>query len=331
MMKPRSLKLFASIALVAAFASAGCATTGPLSESDEEVASASEAASEGKRGHEGREGKFGHPRGGHELLFVALKELDLSAEQRKTIEGAIEKLGDKEPGGMAAVHKALADGVRAGKIDEAAVKAKMGEIEQKASARRADAAKALETLHATLTPEQRDELVSHIEERMQKHPRMMGGRDKGDHERRGPMGARGPQGRGGEKGAMHGPMGHLLRGLDLREEQRTAIASKLEAQRPDKPSREEMEKKHEEMRARAEATLRAFRSDKFDAEAALPEKMGEGHIGHLVTALGAIVPVLDEGQRAELAKRLEEGPRHPHMGGRGRGKRGEAHEAPAAR
>jgi hypothetical protein len=51
---------------------------------------------------------------------------------------------------MQAVHKALGDGVRAGKVDEAAVNAKMGELEQKANPRRADAAKALETLHATL-------------------------------------------------------------------------------------------------------------------------------------------------------------------------------------
>jgi hypothetical protein len=41
------------------------------------------------------------------------------------------------------------DGVRAGKVDEAAVKAKMGKLEQKASSRRADAAKALGRLHAT--------------------------------------------------------------------------------------------------------------------------------------------------------------------------------------
>jgi Spy/CpxP family protein refolding chaperone len=39
---------------------------------------------------------------------------------------------------------------------------------------------------------------------------------------------------------MHGPMGHLLRGLDLREEQRAAIKEKLEAERPNKPSREEI-------------------------------------------------------------------------------------------
>lgn len=330
MMKPRSLKLFASIALVAAFASAGCATTGSVSENDDEVASAQEAASEAKHGPAGREGRFGHARGGHELLFVALHELDLSAEQRKTIEGAVEKLGGKEPRDMTALHKALAEGVRAGKIDEAAVKAKVGDLEGKASARRAEAVKALETLHATLTPEQREELVSHLEEKMAKHPRK-GERDKGEQTRRGPMGERGPMGRDGEKGEMFGPMGHLLRGLDLREEQRTAIKEKLQAQRPDKPSREEMEKKHEEMRARMQASLQAFRSDKFDAEAALPAKMGEPPMGHLVTALNAIVPVLDEGQRAELAKRLEEGPRHPHMGGRGRGKRGEAPEAPAAR
>jgi Spy/CpxP family protein refolding chaperone len=308
MMLPRSLKHFAPIALFAGLALGGCVPMDPPTDDGDEasysleVAAADPAEERGARGHEG---KFGRPRG-HMLLGAALHELDLSDAQRATIKGAMDSLGGKDEEGMRGSMKALAEGVRRGQIDDAVVNAKLAARESQASARREATVKALETLHATLTPSQREALVASVEARMKEGPRFHG-----------PKGERGAR-EHGKHGMGFGPAGHLLRGLDLREEQRAAIASALSASRPEKPGADEMQAKRE----RFEAALQSFRAETFDAAAALPDRAMEPPVTHLVTALKAIVPVLDEAQRAELATRLEEGPRS--MGGHGRGKRGEA-------
>lgn len=317
---------FAFIAVAGSLALAGCATTGAVSDSDEEVAAATEAASDSARGPHGPGKHHGPPRG-HELLVVALSELDLTAEQRKTIEGALDAMGEKDHAAMAAMGKVLASGVRAGKIDAAAVKAKAAELEQQAEGRRAAVGKALDTLHATLTPAQREALVAKVEEHMQSHPPPFG-RPNDEGKGRGPEGEeRGPEGHGRGPGRMghgpHGPLGFLLHDLELSDEQREKIHAGLEAARPDKPTREEMEKKHGEMLARQKAVLESFRGAKFDGAAALPDKpAGEPPVVHLVEALDVIVPVLDADQREALAKRLEEGPPRMGMGGGKHGRHG---------
>ncbi|MDI3282244.1 Spy/CpxP family protein refolding chaperone [Polyangium sp. 15x6] len=361
----RTQKFFAPLTFALALAMGGCASASP----DEEVASASEASQETQAAPHERGGKFGRHHGGGELLVTALHELDLTDAQRKTIEGALSTLGDTHEADRKAFHKALADGVRAGKIDEAAVKAKLGDGEKIASERRAAVAKALTTLHATLTPAQRAELVTHVEERMAKHgPEGMKharrhGPEDGERGPRGPEGAmrgpRGPEGamrgprgpeegeRGprGPEGAMrgprgeHGPMGFFLHGLELRDEQREQIKTALEAARPEKAEkpegmdREAWAKKHEEMRARMKAAFDSFRSEKFDAEALLPPKEMRPMGGdHLVKALSAIVPVLDAEQRSTLAQRIEEGPQMPpHFRGKHGGREHGETQAPPSR
>ncbi|WP_170319374.1 periplasmic heavy metal sensor [Polyangium spumosum] len=333
---PRTLKFFAPLTFALALALGGCASASP----DEEVASAAEAASETESPH--AHGKFGrHHGGGHHLLGAALHELDdLTPEQRKTIEGAMQSLDGTHEADRQAFHKALADGVRAGKIDEAAVKAKLGDTEKLASERRAAVVKALGTLHATLTPAQRVALATHVEERMEKFAGKHGpeGMKRGRHHgpEDGERGPRGPEGMKRGPRGEHGPMGFFLHGLELREEQKTQIHAALEASRPEKPEmhgkmdKEAWAKKHEEHRARMKAAIASFRTDTFDAEALLPPKdarpmpmmMGD----HLVKALSAIVPVLDEGQRGALAQRIEEGPKMPHFRGKRGGKHGRHHE-----
>ena len=62
------------------------------------------------------------------------------------------------------------------------------------------------------------------------------------------------------------------------------------------------------------ARLETFAADRFDANSFLPqppagEKTGpRAHLGHMVDALAAIVPILDEAQRNALAERIEKGP-----------------------
>ncbi|MFO0761848.1 MAG: Spy/CpxP family protein refolding chaperone, partial [Byssovorax sp.] len=228
------------------------------------------------------------PPGGPEALFVtALHELDLSDAQKTTIQAAMDKARPKppaEPGkidaGRAEIGKALADGVRAGKIDEAAVKAKAGAHEKEMEAHRADLASAIATLHDTLTKDQRKALVDAVEKRMAEHgpgeghhgrPGGPGGPGGPDGERGGPRGEHGPRGERGGPGGPEGhgpgpmrggPLGPMLHDLDLTEAQRADIHKALEAQRPAPPDADAMKKQHEAMRDAMKAKLAAFVEDK---------------------------------------------------------------------
>lgn len=300
-MLTRCLSSVASFAVVAMLALTGCATTGSIDDGESEAVAASEAASSPK----GPEARFGRGHG-PELVFMALHELDLTDAQRQTIEGVLPAKGDKAGHPMKELGKTLADGVRAGKIDEAAVKAKLDAMEKQGETWRAAHVKALSTLHATLTPAQRKSLVALVEAKMEEHE---------DHAPMGP-----PMAKQG-----HGPMGFMLHGLELRDDQKAAIAKALEAQRDERPDHEEMKKKFEEMRAKKKAALAAFATDTFDANAFLPEKGPRMPFGErMVSMLGAVVPVLDAAQREALATRIEEGPRHF-----GRGHHGARHEGPS--
>lgn len=310
----KSFKFFAPVLFAASLAIGGCASANSGIEADENVAANSEAAAAADGPH-GPRGMHGHP-----LIAAALKEIDLSAEQRKTIEAAMENMHAGKGEQMKAFNKALAADIRAGKIDDAALKAKEGEMEKAATEHRAAVVKAVETLHATLTPAQRTQLVTLVKDRMAKH---MGHDGKPGHDGKGgPDGKKeGHDKKHGEhagRGGRGGPMMFMLHGIELRDDQKKAI----EAAMPPKPEKDENDKgdksaKFEEHRARMDAALEAFKGDKFDAAAVLPEHDGKHPMaGHFVKMLQVVVPILDAEQRTELAKRIEEGPRMGRHGGK---------------
>jgi Spy/CpxP family protein refolding chaperone len=250
------------------------------------------------------------------LLVAALHEpsLNLTAEQKTAIEGA---LAANKPAAPPAFDKtrvsALAAGIRAGKIDAQSIAAPQGPSEADRSAHQAAAAKALSTLHATLTPEQRTALVAAVSKRGEEHGPRDGMKGK-QGERPHPMDHAG--GPGGPRGPM-GPMGGLLEGLDLTQAQQDAIKAKLEAQRPAPPSeadRAAMKSQHEAMRTAMDAKLKTFASDSFDATAfvtppagAAPKGPGPG-ADRFATDLQIITSVLEPAQREKLAARIEAGP-----------------------
>lgn len=348
----KSAKFGGVLVLVGALASlAGCSSEGNVSPapSSEEVQKAplAEGASkradgdkakdgDGRREGGKRGGKHGWGHGPDHLLRAALQELDLSDAQKTTIKGAIEGLhegkGDhpkKDP----AVFAALAEGVRAGSIDKAAIEAKMGPSADGMEEHRARIAGALSTLHATLTKEQRralvDSLAAKMEEKGARGP-------KGDGEGRGPKGdgdgereGRGRKGDGehggrGGPGMKGGPIGHMLNDLDLSAEQRTQIDKVLEADRPNDGDWEDKKEAFEGMRAEMKAKMESFASDSFDAKAFLAGDAKKGmnpraHLDRMVTSLAAIVPILTPAQRSSLADKLEKGPMGMHERGEKRG------------
>jgi Spy/CpxP family protein refolding chaperone len=240
-----------------------------------------------------------HMRGPESLLFASLHEdIGLSADQKTKIESALATLkpaGDKPD--FAAHQKAVADAIRAGKIDVAALQPPPPDAAQM-DAHRAKLAAALDVLHATLTKDQRTALVNAIDKRMES-----------EH---GPGKFDGKKFEGKKEG--FGPM-HLLEGLDLTKDQTDAIHAKLAANAPAPKTdaeKEAMKAKHEEMKKEMEARLQTFVADDFDAKAFVaPPKDAPAMMAHenpMLKDLAVIVPILTPAQREKLATKIEQGP-----------------------
>ncbi len=239
------------------------------------------------------------------LVHVALRELDLTTQQRTAIEAAlpVRPEGGAEADEGRPGFAALAQAVRAGRIDEAAM---ASEAEAKMREHEASSARALGTLHATLTKEQRRALVDLVEKRMAEQPF---GPDRREHEGPPP----GPRGEG--RGRPFGPLAWLLDGIVTSDTQREAIHAALEAHRPPPPESGADKPDFEAMRVQKKAALEAFASDGFDANTTLaathegPMQRGRmAHFGRFPHDLAVVVPLLDPTQREALAQKIEAGP-----------------------
>lgn len=257
------------------------------------------------RGHE-------HFRGGEHafLLGAALHEnIGLTDSQKSTIEKAVADLKTQEgprpemKGEMQARMTSLASQVRAGKI-EATVNAPSPAMTTERDARIAASAKALDTLHATLTADQRKALVAAIEAKGQGK-----GEKGGEHEGRG-------RGFDHEQKGEGGPMGRWLGDLNLTQAQKDQIEAKLAADKPSDADREAMKAKFEAMHAEMKTKLESFANDSFDSKAFVtpPADVAQKpHEDRMAKDLAAVVSVLDAGQREKLAQKLEQGPQRPEV------------------
>lgn len=237
-----------------------------------------------------------HGGGPDMLLFAALKEpsLSLTDAQRATIQSAID--ANKPQGGAFDKGKvtALAAGIRAGNVDATQLQ---GPTAADMAAHQAAHAKAISTLHDTLSADQRKALVAAVQAKM----------------------ANGPQGEGhmghGPKDGM-GPMSHLTADLDLTPAQQDAIKAKLQANRPAAPTdaeKAQFKAQHEAMKAQMQTKLASFTADNFDATAFVTPPAGAkgpmaGHADHFAQELSIITSVLEPAQREKLAQKIEAGP-----------------------
>lgn len=302
MTKQRRSMVLAVLPLVGALIGVtGCNGQGAAEEETAAAASKIEAAADApaKRGAgakhhgmRGMKGRHGPGMGPGFLLGAALHELDLTDAQRATIQGELDAMDADRPAppderAFEAHRAALAAAIRAGKIDEAALSAVPAPKERDT----ARVAKAVDALHATLTADQRRQLVDAVNAKV--------------GEREGRMGERG-FGRGGHDAKMRGPMGHLLEGIDLKDAQREKVREALD----EAGDREAMKARHEAMAKEMKDRLQTFAGDVFDAKAfvAMPEHTPMFGPARMVKGLALVVPILDEAQRAELAKRVEAGP-----------------------
>lgn len=308
-----TLPLFALVAALAGCSAEAGTSAGsePTDEAPSTVVAEQASKERVTDGHHMRPMAHRRPGGPDFLVHAALRApINLTPEQKSTIEGLVKTKAPRGHELGAARAQKLAAAIRSNSLTD--VEAPKHDDSAR-EARIAASAKALATLHDTLTPEQRVALVDGITKRAAEHGHQRGEhvRKEGvqrDHAERGPRagGERGFHGRGG-------PMA-LLAGLDLTQEQKDAIKTKLDAERPAKPTaeqREAMKAKMETARAEMKVKLESFKGDKFDATAfvtppkdlARPEMARAGK-----NPLAVVTSVLTPEQREVLAARIEKGP-----------------------
>jgi Spy/CpxP family protein refolding chaperone len=211
--------------------------------------------------------------------------------------------------------------VRAGKIDEAALQQKLDALGAEHQKDPAKISAAFQTLHDTLTAEQRGKLVAAVRDRMAEREQRGAERHARDSaDRQAPEGADSHPRRQGADDEARGPKGPRpfapwLHGIELTDAQRAQIEQALKDAGMGRPEgktdgQPDGKPRFEAMRTKWQAALDAFASDRFDAAAFVPTKVEgpRGHADKLVKVLAAVTPVLDQAQRATLADNLEKGP-----------------------
>jgi len=294
MTQKRGWSLVAPLALVVGIAGcSGGTTVGDESPSEATNVDSNAEVADSNAEHGGRHGP-------ERMVRQAISELGLSAAQKTAVDQALDgAFSGKES--HEAVAKPffglLAKQVRAGAIDETALRATLEGAGADREEHRAKVVAAFQKIHDTLTSEQRAALVTKLEQTFAQH----GGRERGEHK--------------GKHGGMHGPLGFMLRDLDLDDAQREKIKSALDdaglSRHGDESSTE-----HADMQAKMQAALEAFKLDRFDASTIVPDRPdGPKHLEKLTKAMSVVVPLLNASQREALATKIEEGPKQFHKTG----------------
>lgn len=249
--------------------------------------------------------KFNHRQAAIALFVTSLDSVELTAEQKTTVEALKADLAKhaevaKEP--REKLKTDVAAGVTAGKLDKAKIDADIRALSAAVAATQPALQDDMNRLHKALTPEQRKKLIETAREKgkeMHEHGMAMHAHEHGDngpehmhggmggdhaHEQgdKGPGHAHGGMGgehahehgdkgpehmhEHGEKGMWEGPLAKLTEELSLTPEQSTKLKAKVEALV--KSEQATMKEKMTATAKHLDAVGTAFASDKFDAKKA---------------------------------------------------------------
>ncbi|HLK38384.1 MAG TPA: hypothetical protein VKU41_16590 [Polyangiaceae bacterium] len=245
---------------------------------------------------EGDELRRHHHGGVMGLLVMSLKDLDLSADQKATVDKIKADLVTKMDPARAAgkdFTNLLADGVAAGKLDRAKDDAAVAKVTAQAQAVHDAAATALNQLHDALNADQRAKLVDAIQAHWEKWKAAQGTEESDDKENH---------------------AGHLLgiiRELGLSQDQAQKIKTAFHDKMKPAPGAPPAANVHKEVEDHMQAFATAFKADKFDAKKLTGAKAAAGHMAkwgaaRMARFLEIAVPVLTPDQRTKLAGILRE-------------------------
>jgi Spy/CpxP family protein refolding chaperone len=221
------------------------------------------------------------------LINKALKVLDLADDQKTKLRDLLKPLMPSSEA-KKELRAALAAGVRANKLDDELIEEKVAAVEKVAAAAHAKAIEAVNTLHATLTPGQREALVESMRAKSQR--RMPADWLETDVD---PLGA--SSRRAMVRRGASASWGSLTRGLGLSPEQRKKV-------------RDAVKVALEARRQRIYDMMDAFVVAEFDAEshaAADSESMLKEMLANRIGVVRTLIDIVDAKQRDKLANNLE--------------------------
>lgn len=275
--------------------------------------------------------KFNHRHPVVALFVASLDSLELTAEQKPTVEAIKADLAKhsevaKEP--REKLESDVAAGVSAGKLEQAKVDADIRAMSAAVTATLPAVQDDMNRLHKALTPEQRKKLIEITREKgkeMHAHGMAMHAHGESDHEHgmaahdHAAKGGEHEHGKGGDhehgkggehehgKGMWEGPLAKLGEELSLTPEQSTKLHAKVEAL---------VKAQHAGMKDKMTASVKhmaavaaAFEGDKFDAKKAgvgtqAPEIVSSIASGR-VQFVQAVLSVLTPEQRPKFAAHIQ--------------------------
>ncbi len=216
------------------------------------------------------------------FLAQALQKLDLSADQRTTLDALTKATRTKtaplrEAGATAA--KELARQIRLGAIDKVSLDRQLALLSSAAQQVKPDIIRTFNTLHHTLTPAQREQLVATLKEK---------------HDKR-------------RWGHRRHKIKRLAKMIGLTDDQMDRLKEVMMA--GFKGHRSEMKKHRSDHRARIKAAAEGFMSDSFDSSSF--DMFGghatrmQTHLPRFVAIAGQVLPLLTTEQRDKLAEMIE--------------------------
>lgn len=248
---------------------------------------------------EGSEHRQHHHGGVIALVAMSIRDLDLSADQKTTVEKIRSDLVAKmEPARTAeqGLANVLADGVAAGAVDRAKADAAIDQIVAQTEAIRGSTFDAMNQLHAALTPAQRATLVSKLQDHFEKWKEANGHEDEQGQHRSGYMLA-------------------LVRDLSLSQTEAQQIKDSfrnlLQASAPASGQADVRDHQHKPATDHVQAFATAFKADSFDAHSLANANGADGHMAkwgatRMARFFEAAAPVLTADQRAKLAQMIRD-------------------------
>lgn len=247
------------------------------------------------------------------LFFRAARDLEIKEEQKATLDKLEAPLRVEEPDvkeEMKLQHTDMIAGLKAGKMDTAAMQKHYAVIDKAAQARHDKEAESLNGLHAALDATQRKALVAAV---------------RAKHANDGKASTiKFNSGDGGVDEWSKRRLERMTKELTLDAAQQKTVATLL-TKGGDRPTPAILEAHKAESKKRMDALLAAFEQDTFDAKKleltdVVPKKAHEA-MDHEIQFLSQLTPSLKPEQREKLAASMEHTPRgakdRPHGGGDG--------------
>jgi Spy/CpxP family protein refolding chaperone len=229
----------------------------------------------------------------------AFAEVPLSPEQRTRIEALFKQTEDRHAEAWrasAAARKelllALADQVKAGAIDRAALAPKAEAAAAPLKKAHEQDRAALVELHKALTPEQRAQFVDALQDRHSMAKKAFG---RGDGREEHALAGKG-------KG-KHERFGHMWKELDLSSEQKEKLKEAMKSAMGERgKGKEHFAQRREEMKK----LMESFKSDQFTGELPGHGKDGSAMVDRILKFAEVATPILTPEQRTKASEMLRE-------------------------